>query len=267
MGRIGEGPLKGYHELATIKHRIDLHDTLCMEDSDRLSLECDDPQVPCDQRNLCIRAAELVQRECGIDKAVRMTLRKRIPVMGGLAGGSANAATVLQMLNEFWDLGLSVHRLMELGRNLGMDVPFYFSSGNTAFDTETRGVCVPLKTGIGFTFVLALPGFGVSTSEAYGDLDYAEVGKRRSCTERMRNYCLANDPQGVVSLIHNDFEHSVFRRYPRLSVIRRELLEAGCSAAALSGSGSTLFGIVTGPRQAEEVCGKVSCRTLVVSSR
>jgi 4-diphosphocytidyl-2-C-methyl-D-erythritol kinase len=265
MGRIDTGPLKGYHELAAIKHQIDLHDTIVIEPASRLSMTCNDPQVPCDERNICLQAATLLQKEYKINRPVRINLFKRIPVMGGLAGGSANAATTLQLLNDLWKLHLRQHRLIELGRVLGMDVPFYFF-GKTAFDTEAGGRCEPLPTHIELTFILALPDFGVSTAEAYRCIDYSTTGLGRPLTERMKHYCLANDRQGVVSSIHNDFEHSVFLRYPRLRVIKQELLEAGCVAAALSGSGSAVFGVVSDREKATEIQKKIKCRTVVVST-
>lgn len=265
VGRISTGELKGYHELATIKHQIDLHDTLIVEPSSSLSIECDDPRVPCDESNICIRAVRLLQKEYSIDQPVRITLVKRIPVMGGLAGGSTNAATMLSILNDMWELRLPTERLMELGRRLGMDVPFYFI-GKSAFDTETTGRCEPLPTDIAMTFVLALADFGVSTSQAYSAIDYSFIGKERDLTERMKHYFVEHDTKGVVSCIHNDFERSVFVTHPRLAQIKHELLDAGCIAAALSGSGSTVFGVAAGVPEAREICRKMDCRTIVVST-
>jgi 4-diphosphocytidyl-2-C-methyl-D-erythritol kinase len=265
VGKITDGPYKGYHELSAIKHQIDLCDTITIEPASTLTLECDDPQVPCDGRNICMQAVALLQQEFNIDRQVRITLKKRIPVMGGLAGGSANAATTLQMLGELWELHLSIDRLRTLGRKLGMDVPFYFSGG-TAFDTEAGGIFEPLPTAIRLAFVLAIPDFGVSTAEAYRGIDYTAIGRNCTVTGAMKNYCLANNRNGVVLSIHNDFELSVFPRYPRLAAIKRELLEAGCVAAVLSGSGSTVFGVAESAAEAEAIRRKISCRSLVAST-
>jgi len=265
VGRIVTGELKGYHELSTIKHQIDLHDTLILEPSSRLSIECDDPRVPGDETNICIRAVKLLQKEYSIDQPVRITLMKRIPVMGGLAGGSTNAATMLSMLSDMWDLRLPAARLMELGRRLGMDVPFYFN-GKTAFDTETTGRCEPLPTDIAMTFVLALADFGVSTAQAYSAINYDLIGRERELTERMKHYFVEHDAKGVVSCIHNDFERSVFVTHPRLAQIKQALLDAGCTAAALSGSGSTVFGVAADVADARQICSKMDCRTIIVST-
>jgi 4-diphosphocytidyl-2-C-methyl-D-erythritol kinase len=265
VGKLEQGPFMGYHELAAVKHQIDLCDTITIEPAGRLLLECNDPLVPCDERNLCLQAVTLLQREYRIDRSVRITLQKRIPVQGGLAGGSANAATTLQLLNELWKLHLPRQRLMELGRMLGMDVPFYFI-GKTAFDTEATGICEHLPTDIRLTFLLALPDFGVSTAAAYRGIDYTAIGKKRDLTEAMKNYCLAKDVKGVVSSIHNDFEGSVFTSYPELKKVKQELLEAGCSEAVLSGSGSTMYGVVPEGCSAAGMQQKISCRTIIAST-
>ena len=184
---------------------------------------------------------------------------------GGLAGGSANAATTLMLLNEIWKLHLPRHQLMKLGRMLGMDIPFYFV-GKTAFDSEATGICRPLPAGIRLDFVLAIPDFGVSTAEAYRGIDYAKIGKNVDLTERMKNYCLAKDVRGVVSSIHNDFEYSVFAAYPALKTVKQELLDAGCSMAVLSGSGSTVYGIVPEGVNPGDIQRKISCRTITAST-
>jgi 4-diphosphocytidyl-2-C-methyl-D-erythritol kinase len=265
VGRIAAGPLRGYHELSTIKHQIDLHDTVSIEPASKLTLECNDRAVPIDHRNICWKAVTLMQKEFHIDQPVRITIEKRIPVMGGLAGGSANAATTLQLLNDLWELHLSTERLMKLGGALGMDVPFYFVGG-TASDSEAGGECTGIPTNLHFSFLLALPEFGVSTAEAYQGIDYGLIGKNRTVTERMRQFLLANDRDGMVPCIHNDFELSVGARYPRLLEVKKELVDAGCETAVLSGSGSTVIGIARNAGHALAIRNKISCRTIIAAT-
>jgi 4-diphosphocytidyl-2-C-methyl-D-erythritol kinase len=259
---ITEGPYKGYHELGTVKHRIDLCDTISVEESRADAVECDDPAVPCDGRNICIKVAGLVRKKFGLDRHVRVTINKRIPVMGGLAGGSANAAVTLALLNELWELGLGIPELVVLGRSAGMDVPYYFI-GNTAFDSEAGLRLEPIATTSSFVFVLACPDFGVSTKEAYAGIDYAAVGRRQDMTVQLRRELEAGCTDKVIRFLHNDFECSVFGRFPRLSAVRQELLDAGCSAALLTGSGSTVIGVAQDMAHAEKVRKSVSCRTII----
>ncbi|MCX7725269.1 MAG: 4-(cytidine 5'-diphospho)-2-C-methyl-D-erythritol kinase [Chitinispirillaceae bacterium] len=262
VDKIESGKYKGYHELSVIKHQIDLCDTIIIEPSSHLSMECNNPAVPCDERNLCLQAVTLLQEELKIDKQVKITLYKQIPVMGGLAGGSANAATTLLALNEMWKLHLSLKQLIELGRKLGMDVPYYFL-GKTAFDSEAGGFLEPIPTDIKFTFVLALPDFGVSTADAYRRIDYKKINKKRHLTEEMKKNLLENNREGVLRCIHNDFEESVFLSYPALQKIKEEMIKAGCLAVSLSGSGSTIFGIASDLQHAVKIQKELSCKSII----
>jgi 4-diphosphocytidyl-2-C-methyl-D-erythritol kinase len=264
--KIEEGEFKGYHELGTIKHAIDLCDTVSIEESDFDIIECDDPVVPCDERNVCLKAVRLVQNEYDIDRHVSIRLRKRIPVKGGLAGGSANAATTLQLLNELWDLKLASSALITLGRRIGMDVPFYFV-GKSAFDAEAGLTLTPIPTNCVFSFVLAIPDFGVSTAEAYAGIDHGAVNTNSNLSKTLRDALVVDDKKAVFAAMHNDFERSVFSRFPRLAVIKHELLEAGCKGAVMTGSGSTVIGITEDRGLAETIAGKIeNCRTIIAST-
>ena len=263
--RIPDGPYKGYHELGSIKHQIDLCDIVGIEEADADRIECDDPLVPRDGRNSCLAVVVRVRKKFGIDRKVRITIEKRIPVRGGLAGGSANAATTLSILNRLWGLGLSIAECIDLGRLIGMDVPYYFI-GRSAFDSEAGLRLEPIDSKCSFVFVLACPEFGVSTAEAYRGLDYDTIGRNRARTAALRAALEAGDARAIGPCMHNDFESSVFSRYPGLAAIKNELLASGCDAALLTGSGSTVIGITRDERHADKVCASVSCRTTVAKT-
>jgi 4-diphosphocytidyl-2-C-methyl-D-erythritol kinase len=263
--KITDGPYRGFHELGTIKHRIDLCDTLTVEDAPRDTLACDNPAVPCDDRNVCMKVLRLVKTAFSIDRCARISILKRIPVMGGLAGGSANAATTFEMLNSLWDLKLSQDQMIRLSRGIGMDVPYYFIGG-TAFDSEAGECLEPIATALTFTFILALPDFGVSTAEAYGALDYAVIGKQTALTATLRKALISGDAGGILSLLHNDFEAPVFSRYARLAEIKKNLVHAGCLASVLTGSGSTVLGIAHDRAHAEAVIKRLDCRAIIAST-
>jgi 4-diphosphocytidyl-2-C-methyl-D-erythritol kinase len=259
--KIVSGPFTGYHELSIVKHQIDLHDTISVKDANTISLSCNIDSVPRTPENICWKAVLLLKEHCKIDKNVHIDIDKNIPVMGGLAGGSANAAATILLLNDFWELNLSKETMMSLGRALGMDVPFYFL-GKTAFDSEATEVLYPIQTNAKFTFILAVPDFGVSTKAAYTSINYAAIGKRTDATIKLidtlkRGHC------DIYHYMHNDFEDTVFREYPRLAVIKKELLDAGCASAMLSGSGSTVLGLVKDDSSVEDISKKISCRTII----
>jgi 4-diphosphocytidyl-2-C-methyl-D-erythritol kinase len=264
------GPYAGYHELGIVKHQISLADTLSVEllgddKADVDVVECDDPRVPCDDTNICVKACRFVRERFGRSGFFRIAIGKRIPVMGGMAGGSANAAAMLRAIDGIWELRLTADQFREIGRELGMDVPFFFNGG-TAFDSEAAGVLKPIDTALRLHIVLAIPEFGVSTKEAYGSIDYNRVAQKVSLTGAMMGAFLGNDFNGVINSMHNDFELTVFERYPRLREIRDDLVEAGCAAACMSGSGSTIIGIAKDKHDAERIAGKVDCKTIVTET-
>jgi 4-diphosphocytidyl-2-C-methyl-D-erythritol kinase len=246
--RIETGPAKGYHELGTVKHQINLHDIISIEPSAKMRLICDDPRVPCDSSNICLKAAELMRSRFSIDSAVSIDLVKKIPVQGGLAGGSANAATVIMMLNKIWNLGMDADAMMDIGSAIGRDVPYFFKGG-TCFDTET-GIIEPINTGMSFHLVLCIPPFGVSTAEAYKNVDYSSIAKQIEKTDAMRSALLSGDIAAVAGNMHNDFESFVFPMYPLLKEIKNRLIEKGCYNAVMSGSGSTVIGLAADKNQA-----------------
>lgn len=263
--KITEGPLQDYHELTLIKHRIGLFDTITVEEAKTTRVICNDPRVPLDGTNICVRALDSIKKAAGIDKNVVISLQKRIPVMGGLAGGSANAATMLRLLDSLWELGLGDKRLMEIGRSLGMDVPYFFS-GKTALDTEAGGILEPIATACQFDFLLVVPDFGVSTKEAYAHIDYGLVNKKAAVTAAMREALESGNCSEAVKNIHNDFELSVFKRYPPLAAIKERLLELGCLNAAMTGSGSTMLGIVDRNADTNKIKREIGYTTLEVST-
>ncbi|MCL2220290.1 MAG: 4-(cytidine 5'-diphospho)-2-C-methyl-D-erythritol kinase [Chitinispirillia bacterium] len=265
--RIEDGPMAGYHELGIVKHMVSICDTLHVEEAAGGSdtLECDDLRVPADDSNICLRAVKLVRDRFRVGGPLKISIEKRIPVMGGMAGGSANAAATLHALDELWRLGLSLAQYRDLGRTLGMDVPFFFTGG-TAFDSEATKVISKIDTNMKFHIILAIPEFGVNTKEAYGGIDYSRTGKSTDMTEGLMNALRNDDFSAAVKYMHNDFEPSIFEKHPRLREIRDSLLSAGCASATMSGSGSTIIGIAADKQSAEKIAGAIDCRTIVTET-
>ncbi len=272
--RLADGAYAGYHELGIVKHQISLADTLRVEllrdcgiNTDTDIVECGDPRVPRDGSNICVKTCRLVRERFGLAGYFRIGIDKRIPVMGGMAGGSANAAAMLRALDKIWNLGLTTEQFRNLGRELGMDVPFFFDGG-TAFDSESTGILRHVDTALKLHLVLAIPEFGVSTKEAYGSIDYNRVAQNVSLTDAMAKAFSANDFDGVAGSVHNDFELTVFERYPRLREIRDGLIKAGCAAACMTGSGSTIVGIAEDEDSARKIADAVgvNCKTIVTNT-
>jgi len=248
--RIKRGSYAGYHELGIIKHQINLYDVITIKPSRAMGISCASPQVPRDSENICWKAVERVKEHFGIKENVHIEIEKNIPVKGGLAGGSANAATVIRILDRLWSLRMNKEQLLTVGREVGMDVPYYFL-GKTAFDTEATGILEPVETDLYFDFLLIISDFGVSTKEAYKEISYHETGHQTDKTARMRDALKANDREEVISAMHNDFEKSVFRQYAELERLKEKFIRAGCLNVVMSGSGSTLIGLARDKDQAQ----------------
>lgn len=260
-----EGEFVGFHELGIIKHQINLFDEISLFESDEMKITCNDENVPTDENNLCWKIVDLVKDYCKINKNVTIEIEKNIPAQGGLAGGSSNVATTLKLLNKLWNLNLSFDEFLNLSRKVSMDIPYFFL-GKTAFDSESTGVLRKIKTEAKFNFLLILPDFGVSTPEAYKNIDYSLIAQDVEKTKKMETSLLNNDLSTFPQLMHNDFEISVFKKYPKLAEIKESLLNLGLSNVVMSGSGSTLVGLVESEQIGKEISQRIPFKNILVES-
>lgn len=245
-----------FHELGIIKHQINLFDEIEISDSIEMKILCDDLDVPVDRNNICWQVVDLLKEHFKIRRNVLIKIKKNIPAQGGLAGGSSNAATTFKLLNKLWQLNLSVEELVELSREIGMDVPYFFI-GATVFDSESGEVLRVIPTEIKFNFVIALPEFGVSTVDAYKQIDYNKIAQQKKFTVAMEKAFISGRVDNIGHLMHNDFELTVFQKKPELKVIKQKMLEAGSSNVVMSGSGSSMVGLVKNEAEAGVVCQKL----------
>ncbi|MDH3627497.1 MAG: 4-(cytidine 5'-diphospho)-2-C-methyl-D-erythritol kinase [Acidobacteriota bacterium] len=236
----------GYHTLDTLFQAIELWDRIEAETADNdappLTLTTDHPELPVDGSNLVARAVEALRRRFpDAARPVRMRLLKRIPLQGGLGGGSSNAAGALRLLTRLWNLSVEEPVLHEVARELGADVPFFLVGG--AARGRGRGDRIEAVAAAPRRWlVLGLPPFGVPTAEAFdalsGLLTLPEIGDSFPDL-RGGKWPLVKDLSALV----NDLEQPVFSRWPDLGVFCDELRRHGAQHAMLSGSGSTVFGL------------------------
>jgi 4-diphosphocytidyl-2-C-methyl-D-erythritol kinase len=234
----------GYHDLRTVFQSLALHDVLEFRSrTGSFAIECDDPTLPTDRRNLIWKAASLLWRTIGRRRSetprdVVVSLRKRVPVEAGLGGGSSDAAITLLGLSRIWDLDVDLPTLSRLAARLGADVPF-FLVGGTALGLGRGDDIYPLVELPRTYVVIVRPRFGVSTDEAYG---WYDIEPRRSGREPLRRQLPDQWPEWAATL-KNDLEPAVFRHHPTIARIKSALVEAGAVFAAMSGSGSAVFGL------------------------
>jgi 4-diphosphocytidyl-2-C-methyl-D-erythritol kinase len=241
----------GYHEIDTVLHTLDLHDTLCAElvdassEASGIALEVVSDltmglAVPGNADNLVWRAAEAFFAMADISAAVRFHLHKRIPAGGGLGGGSSDAAAALRLLNELTGQPLSAGKLHALAASLGADVPFFLVGGSQrgrGTGTELRA----LASAPEFHFALVLSPRGAATAAVYQNL--AADLTIRSNEASIRGDLVVPDGSELAmpTGFHNDLESSALALHPELMNLRRDMESLGFPHTCMSGSGSTFF--------------------------
>jgi 4-diphosphocytidyl-2-C-methyl-D-erythritol kinase len=248
--RVAPGPREGFHDVQTILQGISLSDRVtCEARRGPFEIRCRMPGVPTDRTNLVWKAAQLLWDAAGRSGEPRdavVTLQKKIPMQAGLGGGSSNAAAALLGLRRLWKLRVSDGQLHALAATLGSDVPF-FLLGGTALGLGRGDELYPLQQLPRHWVVLAIPPFGVATKDAYRWFD-EEKGNREGFSQRgpekPSRFLFPNIP------LTNDLEGPVIERHPAIGQLKQRFTERGALLAAMSGSGSTVFGVFASARAA-----------------
>lgn len=237
----------GYHELRTVFQTISLADRLELSFTPARSTSVSMEGTPDIPDNLAERAARLVLEAGARHGHVRIQLSKNIPSGAGLGGGSSDAAAVLLALPVLAGIRLSISELSALGARLGSDVPF-FLYGGTALGLGRGEELYPLPDQPARQALLVAPAVHSSTADAYRDLSATLAATAvQSKLDSFQSEIWNADGSRII----NDFEPVVFGRHPELAAIRERLLSAGATAAAMTGSGSAVFGIFDNPGKLE----------------
>ena len=239
----------GFHELRTVFQALALHDVIrCTSRPGPFAIECSTAGIPLDETNLIWRAAQTLWRSLRRTGAVRdvvLRLEKQIPQQAGLGGGSADAAATLMALAALWRVPVRPSQLTDLAAHIGSDVPFSLSGG-TALGLGRGEEVYPLADLPRHWIVLLIPGFGVSTTEAYG---WYDAERELSRAPREPQHVPGPWPSRAAQMI-NDLEAPIAAHHPEIDQMKAALKRAGALAAAMSGSGSTVFGLFQKGRDA-----------------
>ena len=242
----------GYHEVRMIMQTIQMYDVLEIEKKKEpgIVLTTNIPYVPTDERNLVYKAAKMLMDEFKIKDGVNIYINKRIPIAGGMAGGSSDCATTLMGINQLFELGLSKEELMERGVKLGADVP-YCVLGGTAIARGIGEVLTPLPAPADCHVIIAKPPVSVSTAYVYGHIKPLEITKRPDI-EAMAQSIKDGDLKKMASLIYNVMEDVTVGEYPIISEIKQVMLDNGALNSIMSGSGPTVFGLFDDKEKAQQ---------------
>lgn len=257
----------GYHEISSVMQAVSLFDemTLALADAGGIALSCSHPALPTDERNLVTRAALLLRRRYGVTQGASISLLKRVPLGGGLGGGSSDAAIALLALSQLWGLNARLRELAELAAELGSDVP-YFLWGGTAL-CEGRGERVSPLPSQPMDYVLVMPPWSVSTPEVYAALPTG-LTERAMGSKNVMRALAGGDVDLLGTSLRNDLQESALSLHEGLREVWSVLKESRevCHARGLllSGSGSSFLVLVRGRREARRAADLLAS-TLSVS--
>lgn len=256
----------GYHDVRMILQTIPLHDVVSVRRGARravgtareytICISSDADWLPLNEKNTAYRAALALLRDYGdkIDTDTEIFIKKRVPPCGGLGGSSTDAAAVLNGMNRLYELGLSYEQLASYAAKIGADVPFLLKSGaaEASGTGTTLRYLTPFRNGI---LLLVNPHIEIATPEAYRLYDFleerGEIPPEAHPDPHAAEAAMKGSVTALASEMKNVLEYPAFYRFPALRELKRELLEAGASAALMSGSGATFYGIF-GPEDAEQ---------------
>jgi 4-diphosphocytidyl-2-C-methyl-D-erythritol kinase len=244
---LGVGTLRedGFHPLATVYQAIGMYDDITVDDAPHWSLHVKAheriavAEIPTDDNNIALRAGRLLAAHHGLERAAAITIDKAIPVAGGLAGGSADAAATLLALDRFWDLGTSDDDLLELAAQLGSDVPFALVGGSAT--GLGRGEVVERVADNGsWWWVVVESDIGLSTPAVYGEFDrLGGAAAAPVIPVALIEALSSGSPEALAGAIGNDLAAPALALRPDLARVLEHGVEAGALAGLVSGSGPT----------------------------
>ena len=255
----------GYHALRSVVMPISLSDMLDIEVTDDGAITSDTGY----DDDLCVKAAKALRSarlfdcsDCSIVrlKGAKISVKKRIPVGGGLGGGSADAAAVLRALNELWGIGLSRKELAEIGAQVGSDVPALVMGGLVIMEGRGEKVSqIEHSEHSNINLVLVNPGVQSSTKEVYAACEPRPL-EGENATARMVEALGSGNPEEIAAALMNDLQAPAVKQHPEIADVFVSLRTAGVIGAMMSGSGSSVFGIVRDAAEAERISSEMNAR-------
>ena len=256
--RVGGPRRDGFHELATVFHAVSLWDELEAEPADALELVVEGPAasgVPTGRRNLVLRAGELLAERTGTEAGARIRLHKQIPVAGGMAGGSADAAAALVACDALWQTGLTRAELAEVAAELGSDVPFALLGG-TAIGVGRGERLTPALARGEYHWVIVESAAGLSTPAVYAETDRLRRGRvlpEPRVSDALMQALRRGEPAAIADALGNDLQPAALALLPELERTLELGRRAGALAGLVSGSGPSVVFATRGHEHALDV--------------
>lgn len=232
----------GYHDIVTVFQKIPLYDEVSIEKSDEFKIQCSD--CPEGTSNSVYRALMLLEKETGKKINLHVKIKKRIPKQAGLGGGSSDAAVFIKVANDILSLGLSHDDMIEIGKKVGADVPFFILSENAAIGEGLGDKLLPFNSNLKGLLEIYKPPFGIPTGWAYSMIDALSIYTPYDRAREKAIKIMEGLKRGRLSdEIENVFEKIVVEQHDELKKYRENALTKGALLSLLSGSGSCMFSI------------------------
>ncbi|MDP8259356.1 MAG: 4-(cytidine 5'-diphospho)-2-C-methyl-D-erythritol kinase [Candidatus Aadella gelida] len=234
----------GYHNIETLFERIDLSDTITVGFGDEVDkVQCDNPEIPLGGDRLVGRCIKKFRERAGCKAPFDISIVKRIPVSAGLGGGSSDAAAVLKGLNELTGQLLQTEELIEIGRELGADIPFFITGHSFAFGTGRGDEIEKAEAHMEIAHILINPPFGTCTEDIYRGVSAFSLTNTKGIDKMFNVFLKENDINAIAENIYNDLQPIALQENPSLQKAFDEIKASGAKGVLLSGSGPTVFGI------------------------
>ena len=242
----------GYHELEMVMSSVDLADRLIMEEleEDKIIIETNKAFLPIDKRNNVYQAASIVKKRYGINKGILIRITKNIRVAAGLGGGSTDCAAALRGMDRLWQLGLTMPELIDIGMEVGTDVP-YCIYGTTAFISGKGEKVTPLRPMPQCWVVLVKPRLSVSTGKIFQEVDLDQL--HHPDIQELSDAILAEDYQRMIAAMGNSLESITIPKHPVVQQIKERMMKYGADVALMTGSGPTVFALCQKYSRAQRV--------------
>ncbi len=248
----------GYHNISSVMHSLDLHDSidLSFKDKNEIEITSQNPFLPKDERNISFKTAQRFLEEIGEKRGILINIRKRIPIGGGLGGSSTDGAAVLTGLNYLFGKPFSEEKLLKIAASLSADMPFCMKKG-AALCEGIGEILTPLPTFSCCFAVIISPKFSLNTKAMY-ELYDEELNKKDYSPNEMVASLSENSVLRASSNLYNAFEGPAVKLKPEIGIYKERLLKEGAKGALMSGSGSCVYGLFDNKNEADALTEKLN---------
>ncbi len=233
----------GYHEIETLFERVSIFDHLTVNEADETVITCNDPSIPTGENSLLGKTIIDFNARAGKNRKFRVVLEKNIPVGAGLGGGSSDAAALLRGLNKISGTPLENKDLLEIGANLGADIPFFLNDFSFAIGLQRGDDIQEVTKAVNIWHILVKPPFEIATKDIYRRNSPLGLTKPGGVDRIISAFLKENNSAGLAENLHNDLQAIVLQEFPVLKDVLSVLKENGAKGTLVSGSGSVVFGI------------------------